>query len=57
MLRPPPGASTLTRTPTHEMPLVLAPPPLLKQAVCDENHPAPAEDGSAALSAVTDLDG
>ncbi|HZH74525.1 MAG TPA: hypothetical protein VEY88_00745 [Archangium sp.] len=57
MLRPPPGASTLTRTPTHEMPLVLAPPPLLKQAVGDENHPAPAEDGSAALSAVTDLDG
>jgi len=56
VLRPPPG-SALNKTPVNEMPLVLAPPPLLKQAVGDESHPAPPEDGSAPLSAVTDLDG
>jgi predicted phosphodiesterase len=56
VLRPPPG-SALNKTPVNELPLVLAPPPLLKQAVGDENHPAPPEDGSAPLSAVTDLDG
>jgi hypothetical protein len=57
VLRPPPGASALTKTPTHEIPLVIPPPPILKQAVGDELLPAPSEDGTAPLSAVTDLDG
>ena len=55
VLRPPPGSSALSKTPTIEMPVVT--PPLLKQAVGDEGHAPTGEDGPAPLSTVTDLDG
>ncbi|HZI04237.1 MAG TPA: metallophosphoesterase, partial [Archangium sp.] len=59
VLRPPPGANIPHTAIPLGLPVVNAPPLLLKQAAGDEehHHAAPVEGEPVPLSTVTDLDG